>query len=80
MPRDVTAPRPYPVGVSSRGWDRPDGPLRHAHTPAPASRYGRNVKALCGRSIRPYPYPHAGGPFDPEHPRACRDCAKAVRT
>lgn len=73
-------PRTWPVGVSARGWTRDDGPLLHAFTRAPASRYGRNVKAVCGASILPHPYPHAGGPFDPEHPRACRKCALRVRS
>lgn len=71
--------RNYPVGVTARGWDHQDGPLLHAHTLAPASRYGRNVRALCGRSILPNPYVRATGPFDPHHTRACTDCAKRLR-
>ena len=73
----------WQVGVTRRGvYGTSDGgthsdPLRHVFTSRPASKWGRNVLALCGTSITPHPVPNAT--FDPQHPRACRNCVRALR-
>ncbi len=74
--------RTYYVGVTRRGGRNNPSPLRHIHTHAPASRWGFNTRALCGTSIWPYIYAEDGinsTVFDPDHPRACRACVKAIR-
>lgn len=68
----------YPVGVTLRGdWSRfHDNRLRHAWTPWKASRTGVNHRAVCGASVLPEPQRQQ---FDPNHERACRRCAVAIR-
>lgn len=70
------------VGATGRyGPGNPD-PIRHVWTSTPASRTGECYRALCGRMIRPRRWhgPDRVGPvaFDPEHPRACRECVAAL--
>lgn len=73
----------WPIGITARGgWRTPGttaaGPVLHARTGRAASRYGWNLLALCGTSVRPEDHPDYSGTFDPEAKRACRTCAREV--
>ncbi len=64
----------YTVGRTRRTVSHPDGPLLHAATSHHVGRSIRsNFAALCGAGIV-----RSDDVFDPAHPRACSDCARAI--
>lgn len=52
----------------------PEDRIRHAWDGLPAKRKHAPVHALCGAALRSLG--PRGEVYDPDHPRACRDCAK----